>query len=1374
MKTAAKTPIADSASRPTTRRNMAYDSSTKHKQELLDRIAQLSPDKRAALEQRLLNTLPGPSLSDAIPSAGSEGESPLTHTQRRVWAFEQLFPDTTTYQVHWMLSLEGRLRHDALDQAIQSLLQRHSALRATFHHTSDGPVQRISAPERLIIERLAVADHAQDRMAPAKALAEDHRAPVFELSKGPLVRVALIRLREEEHWLQLVIHHLVTDGWSMSVLQSELMESYSAIVECRAPKLPASPVEYSEFASLQAKGWAGKEVGAKYWLAEVNGAPPLLELPLDSIRPDHPTPDAWNEYVPISSVLLEQLERVCREREVTLYVLLVAAWALLLQRCGCGDEIMIGSPFAARNRPGLESLVGFIANTLPLRIDLGGDPHFSELMGRVQEKVWRAFEHQDAAFDEVLETAKTTRSPGVTPVFQTVVAYLDLPAEELAMSGLRVRRNNLLPTTANFDVMFSANQFAGRIEASIALRAQLFDSSTCHRMCAQFLRLLQEVAADPVKRISRYPLTSEAERQTALALGCRASRPYPRQSVHALFAEQAALSPSRIALSDRDRKLTYEQLRQESGRIAAVLDQNGVGPGDVVAVLSDRSVAMVAAFLAVLQVGAAYLPLDTSDPEDRTALLIRESGAKLILTTAAGSAAPQFPGIQTVSTHRLPPGEAPAGAPVGPDAAAYVMFTSGSTGQPKAVVIPHRGIVRLVRNNTYARLGAGDVFLHMAPPAFDASTFEIWAPLLNGGRCVVYGGQRANFREIGDAIRLNGVTTLWLTSSLFNAVIDEAPQILAPLDQLLIGGEALSVRHVAKAVEALPGVQLINGYGPTESTTFACCYPIPRDFDRRRTSIPIGPPIANTEAYVLDHHLEPVAIGIPGQLYLGGDGLALGYLNRPDLTAGAFIPDPFQPDGSRRLYRTGDRVRWLPDGSLEYLGRMDRQVKLRGFRIELGEIEEALCRHPRVLSVAAKVVQLCPGDRRLAVWYVPNEEAPVEAELRAFAERTLPAYMLPFAYVPLPELPLTPNGKLDRDALCLSGVAEAHATERRPPVSSAERAMTRIWEDVLSRSPIGMDDDFFQMGGHSLLGARLLARVEKMFHHRLPLVNLFLAPTPGKLLHLVRKGGGALGPSYIIPLSGAGTGSPLLILGLSPVFRPFLTHVTPELPLFALGGVAADRVTVPYRLASVAAMQVAALSAWRPEGPLVLAGWCMSGVLAYEMAQQFRVAGRQLPLVVMIDSPNPQAAGHRTLAARGGRMAFHIRNLVRLDSDGMIDYGRERWQTLAQNFRSRRWRAEYRERLRGGLDVDPDSLDLEQIMRVSVLDYEPQPYPGTVLMLRPTERPKGRYADSAVGWRELVPNLQVVDIPGNHSSMFSEPNAKRMAEALQAAIEQNR
>ncbi len=759
------------------------------------------------------------------------------------------------------------------------------------------------------------------------------------------------------------------------------------------------------------------------------------------------------------------------------------------------------------------------------------------------------------------------------------------------------------------------------------------------------------------------------------------------------------------------------------------------------------------------------------DPEERTELLLRESGAQLLLTTGAGAAAPRFQGIRILSLQKLPPATAPAGTPVSPEAAAYVMFTSGSTGQPKAVVIPHRGIVRLVKNNHYARLGADDVFLHMAPPAFDASTFEIWAPLLNGGRCVIYGGQQASFQDIGVAIRRHGVTTLWLTSSLFNAVIDEAPEILAPLNQLLIGGEALSVRHVAQAMESLPGVQIINGYGPTESTTFACCYPIPPDFNRARTSIPIGWPIANTSAYVLNPQLEPVPVGVPGELYVGGDGLALGYLNRPELTAGAFIANPFGPAENQRLYRTGDSARWLSDGKLEYLGRLDDQVKLRGFRIELGEIEAAICSHPRVRSAAAAVIEVAPGDRRLAAWYVAREGEAAEPGIRALAERTLPSYMLPFAYVPLPELPLTPNGKLDRKALRLPASVALRISEPRCPVNIHERVMTQIWEDVLSHHPIGMDDDFFQLGGHSLLGARLLARVEKSFHRRLPLMDLFLASTPGKMLELVRESGGRLEPSYVVPVSGKGPGTPLVILGLSPVFSSFVRHAAPDLPLVALGGVAATQIPVPFQFEDVAALQVAALSAWRPEGPLVLGGWCLSGLLAYEMAQQFRTAGRQLPLVVMIDSPNPKSAGQRPLLARVDRMIFHLRNLARMDADHMIDYGRERWQTLSKNLRSRRWRRDYEEKLREGVEVDPDFLDVEQIMRVCAFKYEPKPYPGAVLMLRPMERPRGVQADLAFWWRDLLPNLQVADIPGNHSSMFHEPNAKHMAIAIQTAMQ---
>ena len=576
-------------------------------------------------------------------------------------------------------------------------------------------------------------------------------------------------------------------------------------------------------------------------------------------------------------------------------------------------------------------------------------------------------------------------------------------------------------------------------------------------------------------------------------------------------------------------------------------------------------------------------------------------------------------------------------------------------------------------------------------------------------------------------------------------------------------------RHLRTAIAArLLGCDALwNLYGPTETTIYSTgC----RVRDPARASV-IGRPIANTRAYVLDGNRQPVPANVPGELYIGGDGLARGYWRQPDLTAERFVPDPFSSETGARLYRTGDLVRMLPDGEIDFLGRIDRQVKLRGYRIELGEVESVLRGHPAVQAAVAKVVERSPGDRRLAVWFVPRAgHAPDHLEMRELLQRTLPAYMQPSVLVGIPALPLTPNGKVDTNALQLpeSGVLDPSCA-RRPPLASSEVVMVHIWEDVLRRRPIGLDDDFFELGGHSLLGASLLVRIEKAFGVKLPLVSLFQAPTAARMLELLDGGHHAVPASQVIPLWTAGSRPPLVIVSLHPIFRALTLRLPADQPIYGLSLFDASALPLPCRLEEIAAQNAGRLRQLGDGRPLVLAGWCADGVLAYEMAQQLRAVGIAVPLLVLFDSHNPTAV-RRGLWPGRDRFRFHLASVSRLGSAQVLAYARDRLQTLAARLQTKFWRAGYRRRMSSGLDVDPGLRDPERILSLAVAEYLPQPYPGSVLLVRPESRPAGRFADSAFGWNELVPHLRTMDVPGNHVEMFREPNVDAMAAALNSVL----
>ena len=1337
--------------------------------DLLDRIARLSPSQRALLEQRLQQS-PRKPLAPVEKIQRSDHQvtdCPLTHVQRRVWAFEQLYPGTSTYNVVWTTRLAGPLDSDAMERAVQAVFHRHIALRATFHQTPDGPVQRFSEADRVEYRILRVEDRFPDRRARAEELLNGEDARVFDLTAGPLARVVLMGLENEEHWLALIVHHLVTDGWSLEIVNRDLAEFYNAAVEGRETKHRPVSVDYRDFAVWLASRAKPDTRSASYWVDEVSDAPLLLELPPDHARNGVPAWKAWTEPVPVPPALLAHLERLCRDRDVTLYVLLVAAWAMLLQRSGGGDEIMIGSPLAGRIRPELEDAVGFFANTLPLRIGLAGNPSLAGFLRRVQEKVWGAVEHQDAAFDEAVEKAELLRLPGITPVFQTAVAYLELLPPP-AFSGLRASRLPFTSLSVHFDSMLTVNQSAGAIEICILLRRSLFGASTCRRMAGHFLRLLEALAAGgPDQRIGQFSLMTPGEREAVLALGTRTDRPFPREPVHVLFEDQARRTPDRVALCEQDRTITYGALSNESNRIAAALAREGIGAEAVVAVLCDGSAAMVAAFLGVLKAGAAYLPLDADEPRERMEFLLGEAGAAVVLDAGRGDASLRFSAVRSLAIGAMPPAPAPA-VPVSCDDAAYVMFTSGSTGKPKAVVVPHRGIVRLVKDAGYARMGPGDVFLQLAPASFDASTFEIWAPLLNGGRCVLYAGGRAALGEIGAVIKRQGVTTLWLTSSLFNAVIDEAPAILQPLDQLLIGGEALSVRHVAKAMAALPRTQIVNGYGPTECTTFACCYVVPRDLDPSQASIPIGHPIGNTQAYILDGQLEPVPPGVAGELFLGGDGVALGYLDNPELTARVFLPDPFRPGEGRRLYRTGDRARWLPDGrGIEYLGRLDDQVKIRGFRVEPGEVEAALARLPAVAQAAVGVQSDPSGAKRLIGYIVPASGSGAgAADLKLGLAAWLPEYMIPEQYVVVDRLPLRPNGKVDHDALPAPRPEPGGGSASLAPRDDLERELLAMWRELLGAPEAGIADDFFELGGHSLLALRLIARVETQFKHSLPVASIFAAPTVESFARILRKEGEEPGFTVITP--GSSRRPTLFWIDPGAALGKLAGRLGADQPFCSVTLTAEDLAALPQppRLEEIAERLAEKIERRNPGGPSLVASFCLRTLMAVEAARALRSRGHSVPLLILVDPSDPDQlddivhpGSPRQLLIRA---SLHLRKLRRLRPQELgpflRDRGRALWKRLGMQF----WphRAGFR------------NAAMERPMLAAAALHRLQPFHVPVMVARCLE-PGLLDGDAATrSWTRLaLGGISVRSIPGGHVQMFDEPHVTAFAQVLREEID---
>jgi amino acid adenylation domain-containing protein len=920
------------------------------------------------------------------------GALPLSFAQERLWFLHQMEPESPFYNIPFAVRLAGELDADALRDALAALVRRHEALRTTFRADASGSWQVVHpAPASFALPvadlRALPAEWAEGEVL--RLMADEAEHP-FDLRRDLMLRALLIRVRPDEHVLVLNLHHVAGDGWSIGVLFRELAALYGALRDGGVPALDDLPVQYADFAAWQRAWLSGDALDAQlaYWRGRLAGAPAVLELPTDRPRPAVQSHRGDVRSFEVCPALHARLVALAREADATPFMVLLAAFDLLVHRLSGRDDIVVGSPVAGRVRAETEGLIGFFVNSMALRTDLSGDPTFRELVARVRETTLEAYAHQDLPFERVVEALHPERTLSHNPLFQVAFALQNVAMEPVDLAGLSLRLEPVDSGTSKFDLFLEMEERGGRLRGSLEYATDLWEPASVDRMIGLFLQLLEAVAAHPDRRVSAAELVDGVERRTLTLRWSGRPGAYPRAStVHAEFARVAGARPQATALSWDGGTMTYGELHARSSRLANHLRRAGVGPDAPVALLVERGPEAVVALLGILKAGGAYVPVDPRYPAERIRAMLDDCGARVAVAQErvaslldGGPARAVLIDRDADAIRREP--DADPGVDGGPDGAAYVLYTSGSTGRPKGVVVPHRAVLRLVRGADYVRLGDDDVMLQLAPVAFDASTLELWGPLLNGGRLALYPPEPPALESLGAFMGRHGVTTAWLTAGLFHQMADDGLSGLRGLRQLLAGGDVLSVPHVRRVMEAYPELRLVNGYGPTENTTFSCCHPVaPGDLER--ASVPIGRPIAGSTAYVLDEHLRPVPVDVPGQLHVGGDGLARGYLRAPGLTASRYLPDPFARTPGARMYATGDRARWRPDGTLEFLGRIDQQVKIRGFRIEPGEVESVLDRHPAVAASVVHVREDAPGDRRLVAYVVPAREdasAPAEGD----------------------------------------------------------------------------------------------------------------------------------------------------------------------------------------------------------------------------------------------------------------------------------------------------------------------------------------------------------------------------------------------------------
>ncbi|MDX1996072.1 MAG: amino acid adenylation domain-containing protein, partial [Thermoanaerobaculia bacterium] len=1048
-----------------------------------------------------------------FPRLEGDGPFELSFAQSRLWFLDRLYPGSAQYNVPAGLRLHGPLDIAALAGALADVVRRHETLRTRFAAGPQGPMQWLTpVPEDL----LEVVDlqglPAGDRLAEAERQAGRLATLPFDLASGRLLRALLLVLGPEDHGLVVVQHHIASDGWSLGLFLTDLAALYEARAAGREAQLPPLPVRYVEFAAWQrAELAAHLDERLSFWRQALAGAPPLLALPTDRPRPLTASGRGGEVPCRFDGSVLSTARSLAQERGATLFMVLLAVWQNLLARHAGQDDVVVGSPVAGRLRPELEGLVGFFVNTVAFRGRFDGDPSLVTALARTKEVALGAFAHQDLPFERLVEDLAPDRAASHPPIFQVVFALQNAPLAP-AFPGVQV--SPLIPSsaTAKFDLMFALREADGGLVGTLEFDRDLFDAATAERLLAHFGTLLPAALARPAASLSELPWFPESERRQVLTEWNRTTVEIPAEPIHRLFEAQVRARPEALAVRSESVSLTYAELDRRADHVAAELVRRGVGPEVAVALALERSVENIVATLGVLKAGGFFVPLDAGYPAERLRFMLEDAGARVLLAhesllaklpaerpetwlvgadlgvvgDSAGLKAGRYPGSGRSS--------------VRPDHLAYVMYTSGSTGKPKGVAVPHRAVVRLVTEPNFVTLGPGETVLQLAPTSFDAATLEIWGALLTGGTLAVPAAGSLSLGEIAAALDHFEVTTLWLTAGLFHQMAEHEGAALSRVRQVLAGGDVLAPAAVERVVAALaPGAVLVNGYGPTENTTFTACHVMASAADVARP-VPVGRPITNTRALVLDAELRPVPVDVPGELYAAGLGLARGYLGRAGLTAERFVPNPVAEIPGDRLYRTGDQVRWRPDGSLEFLGRLDGQVKLRGFRIELGEIEAVLGAHPAVATAAAVV-----ADGRLFAFVTAAPgvaELPI-SELESKARVELPAFMVPAAFVPLAELPLNANGKVDKKALATraAGVAQEVAArlEFVAPRSAIEAVVAGAFAAVLGLDAVSVEADFFELGGHSLLATQLVSRLREALGVELPLRAVFEAPTPAGL-----------------------------------------------------------------------------------------------------------------------------------------------------------------------------------------------------------------------------------------------------------------------------------
>jgi amino acid adenylation domain-containing protein len=1314
----------------------------------------LSDSKRQLLEKMLRGGGVAADRPAPIAPRAPDAPIPLSADQRQVWLHAIMAPDMPLYNESITIHRFGSFDRGAMERAVNEILRRHEAWRTAFVEQDGELVQRVREHRDIALPYDDVGHLPEaERDAAALKIGSDDARRAIDLSEAPLFRARIVRLADDNHRLYFTLHHIIFDGVSIyRVIVPELAALYEAFSAGKPSPLPMPTLQYGDYAVWQQAHLKSAPILKQidYWRRTLADAPPKLEIAGDRIRAAQPTHAGSMETFFIPHPLTEALKRVSQREGVTLYMTLLAAYHALLHRYSGEQDIVVGGVTDLRRRPELDQVVGYFLNTIALRARPRGDLRFGDFLREVRDSVLGALGASEAPFDEVVHALDVRRDPGTHPLFNCLFS-IEPPVDPFA-AGWDLTQMDVVVGGAKFDLYLELDERPDGMIGRFLYSTELYDVPTIRRMIDHWLTILGRVAEDSSCLISDLPLLGETEqRQLEIEWNDTARPPAPLLLPEAI-REQARTRPDAIAIRFGDQRVSYARLDARADAIAAALHAAGFGRGDLIALCLDRSPDMIAALLGVHRAGAAYLPLDAAFPPARLDYIVKDAGAAMLLTEAR--LADTLPGCTLPKLLIEDIADAPGAAPMlasRPDDLAYVLYTSGSTGNPKGVEISHRALINLLAAvRERPGFGPGDSLLAVTTLSFDIAALELFLPLLSGGELIVAPRSIAvDPRQLGDLIDDAKPSVMQATPATWRALI-EAGWGGDPGLRILCGGEAFP-RDLAEALLARAG-QVWNMYGPTETTIWSTVEQVTHGDG----PVPIGRPIANTQIHILDAYGNTAPIGVVGELFIGGDGLAHGYRNRPDLTAERFFETPALP--GTRLYRTGDLARYRPDGTILCLGRVDNDEKIRGYRVAVEEIEGALASHPDVAAAAVRSWPDASGERALAAYVVARGDAvPTPAALRAHLAQTLPDYMVPSYLELLPVLPMTPNGKVDRKALPQPGAGIAGPIETAR--GATEEALAAIWCDLLRIGQVGRDDSFFDLGGHSLLVARLLVRIERHWGRRIGMAEFFRAPRLRTLAAVIDSGATA-DLAEFVPLQAEGDGLPMLWIDGGLAFRPLAEALGTDRPFLGLplGPIIEPLLRPDLTFEEIAAAVVTVIRKRQPRGPYLIGGWCTNGILAFEVARQLRAAGEQVPLLALGHSMSPVAfLAITTTRMRLSKARYHLKMWSRLPYAERLGYALDRVRGVMEDV--------------GVAEVDVATgyrRNAEALERAAY-GYTPGSYQGTVALFQPAERLT--VLDSRPGWATYVTGrLESHDIPGSHGTMVESPNVAVFAARLREAI----